>query len=831
MTAPIWAQTQAYGYWDKLPRPDWWPPDVQWPPPEPVGGKLPPQPAGWDPAVNGSWVDTLIRVDQARREAEMVASMDGETATPSITSPGTPPEPAPVQPAAAPAQEQAPSQPAAAAAPSAPAAPQRGPKVPVPQSIAGEKIYQNDLGRFGGRVVDWSATPDGTPPKQQTFTIVYGLDETGEKNKVAVTYVRSGANGEGPWVASAYNETLEDSAAQEKYLKAQQAELARIQGQVASGQLQGVELDNAKKHSEMLQRRKNRLLRPELGELTDEEVARQDSTNRGLATGETNAATAQANANLAHIQAVAQILYQRGYTWNQAMQMATDIAKKQADLDQSNTNLVVNAANAIYGNDVTQRGQDVTLANNRLNAANSGFSDDVKAATTLNDTLQPGSTKGADALVGMMGIRYLTAKKWGGLDQIERVKPPSTITQLGGDGPDGKPLTPIKLPGMPSPAQLADQAEAMLQRGGVTGWPETSDIKPPFRIQQQSQAATTRPSPSAAAPTRSSTSPTPPQTTVPPGPAVTTRPQPASVQSQAPGDGGVPPVSVGEPQTTRSLSPEIQEQAPGDGGSAPVSGPRPTSDQSRTKPMIRYTNPDTGEETWWDPADPDSVDLVNELNRRQQQYGGLPNNWSIEQVPEGSHVGPLLPATEADQPVTVPVAQPAPQQEQSGGKPMVVVNLGDEAVFYDPEKNPNLQGMPTVIMPAETPDRYIVRSDGTTGIGGVHKTDEGRTEVDVNAPQTPGSRVLAPGDDITQGIDPQTGALWTGRRDEAPVGLVTEPAPQQQPQQATQLVAVDPVAGGRAQLEAMQEDERQRRRRRNIFEQYEPSPYVQDFYS
>lgn len=801
MPGPVWVRDNVYGYWDALQKPPGWPSGMAWPPPVPSGGQIPPPPDGWNEELHGPWYDTFIGLDTARNAAERTAALqptapvvaDGTEGVSQVPNeapavPYTPPVQGQAPPAAAPAVQAAapaapPSAPVAQAAPAA--APSREMSKP-PAYLTAQPAYKNDSDRFGGNVVSWSAPPEGTDPRAASFSVTYSLDaEPGStKNTVTVTYAHSGVGGSGPLVVTGSRASLADQSGTEKYLRAQQAEEARIGGLLKSGQLQGVELETLIKQKDQLELDRNE--RDGKGRLTDKQVIEAGNQTRGTEASVAQAATGQANSNLAHTQAVAQILYQRGYTWNQAMQMATDIANKQAAIDQSNTNLVVNAANAIYGNDVTQRGQDVTLANNRLNAANSGYSDDMKNAMTLNETLQPGSSKGVNAMVGMMGIRYLTAKKWGGLDPIERAKPPSTITQLGGDGPDGKPLTPIKLPSLKTPEELANDAENMLNRGGVTGWPETSGIKPPFTIQNPAPA-TSRPSPSTSS-RPATTAPAP--SAAGDGGDVGRRPAP---QAQTP---SVSP-QVDGLQTQQQQTPTVSPQV--DGVQAPQA-----QEPARTKPLIRLANAD-GSSTFFDPADPANAQLVENINQRLATHGELPPEWSIEQYPEDTRVDarplgqdgkPIEPAGEpvpasipegmSTEPVGTPVVPVPPSQRISGDtKPMVRVDLGDEVVYFDPDVNPNLQGYPTTPMPIGTPDRHVERPDGSTGVGQTYKPDDGRPEVDPT--QMPPGAGLMP-----QGY--------------APASALTPVA----------LNAVSPTDGGQAQLREMQlaDEEEQRRRRR-----------------
>lgn len=812
MAAPVWAQTNAYGYWDKLPKPEWWPPGMSWPPPEPVGGRLPEKPEGWNDEIHGPWIDTLVQIDTARNAIERTealqpqapvvqdATIEGPPAQPdapgSAHTPYTPPvqgqpQPQPAQsaPAAAPS---APAPAAApAAAPSAQATAQADPRIPqVPPHIAGEKIFQADRERYGGSVASWSASPEGTPPAQQTFTVIYSLDGSGktEKNTVTVTYGRSGVNGSGPFVVTGTRSNIEDASALDKYKKAVEIEEAQVRTQLTSGQLTGVELQNAERRRDSLQRQRN--LIDHGREVTDKELADIQLGQQNANNGTGNTAATQANTNLSYIQAVAQILYQRGYTWDRAMQLALDQANKQAAIDQSNTNLVVNAANAIYGNDVTQRGQDVTLANNRLNAANSGFTDDVKAASSLNETLQPGSSKGADALIGMMGIRYLTAKKWGGLDPIERVKVPSTIRQLGGDDANGNPNTPIRLPGLPSPEALADQAEANLERGGVTGWPQTSNIKPPFQIQPQPQQQTARPSPSA--PARPATG-TPRAGRDDHLPASQTR---SGGQAEAAAPAPVAP--AGPAMTGRDD--HLPQQAP----------------PPRTKPMIRWTKPD-GTVTYFDPSDPENAELVNSINERIQN-DDLPPEWGIEQVDEGARVD-KQERHDGSGGSTPIGASPATEQQAGppppGTKPMIAIRVGGgRTVYYDPSDPANadlvnsvnaqlqsgqLQGDVSIVeAPADRPNMHV--------------------EIDEVPPAQRNLSNSVSGDpnDVVQGINPATGLIWQGKRGDAPPGVLVDDQSSDDPVSPTPLQQVDPVRAGQEQLAQMQEEERRRKRQRMV---------------
>lgn len=514
---PAWTTGKLYGYWDRLQKPDWWPEGAAWPPADPANGQLPPQPEGWSGPLN--WNVALAQLGQAKRQADIAAGQEPSIptatptpeATPTATAPATPAGPPvalsaefpqPILPSATPPAATTPAAatptPAVAPSPVTPAATPAIPAAfagedvahPVPPALSGSEIFKRDSERFGGAssIKAWSGPPDGALPANRLWTVVYKVPGDNEST-ITIQYQHSGVGFSGPLIATGTTMNIKSNAAADAVLKASQAEETRIHGQLIGSQLQGQDLKNAQDTLNELERQRNEANKK--GRLTDKEVI--DATNQtthataateSAAASTTNAETGRANTNLAYIQAVAQVLQQKGYSWNQALTLAQNWAIEQTKVDQSNTNLAVNAANAIYGGDREQRAQDVSLANNRLNASNTGFSDDLRQAMSLNETMKPGSDKAADALIGMMGMRYLLAKKYGGLDEIPREQVPAILKQLGLN-------TPIKLPSMMSPREIIDVAQAAQEAGGITGWPDTSKITPPFNSSAAPKPAVT----------------------------------------------------------------------------------------------------------------------------------------------------------------------------------------------------------------------------------------------------------------------------------------------------------------------------------------------------
>jgi hypothetical protein len=145
----------------------------------------------------------------------------------------------------------------------------------------------------------------------------------------------------------------------------------------------------------------------------------------------TNAATGQGRLVLDATLGEIDRRYKEGLIDNETRRILSNHAWQRWQADNTNTQTVVAAAGKGLEADLTERNQNIALDNTRLNAANSGFSDDSRTATSLNEWMDQGSDSAYWMLKGLQGMRTARVKDWGGLQEHAPVRRPEVLEQLG----------------------------------------------------------------------------------------------------------------------------------------------------------------------------------------------------------------------------------------------------------------------------------------------------------------------------------------------------------------------------------------------------------------
>jgi hypothetical protein len=395
-----------------MPQPPGWPAAVKWPPPVDAGGRIM-RPTDW-PA----------NLDWTRAQAEIMTQASVASRPPSQTDVQTPPTTG--------SENATPTSPTNVT----------GNATKAPPWLESSQPFQRHVGAYvgtGGKITRVQSVNDAAGNPTGSWMVEYTLADGKSTISVNYTATPNGVEATG----SAAN--IQTAAAQETALRAAQTDLAQAQRDNVDEETRTRRMQNAQRAANAAKGQ---------GAVLDTEVAQINSANAGAAATVANAQAAMANVDLNAVRAMTEVLQQKGYAANQAYQIALDYAVKQANVDQANTNTVVNAATSLLNN-------DTTLANARLNAANSGFSSDVQQAMALNEYMPIGSDKAADVLLALTGLRQATAGKAGAYRNTE----PGVLTQLGRN-------TPVRLPGLDYDAVMA-HANALQERGGVMpdAWP------------------------------------------------------------------------------------------------------------------------------------------------------------------------------------------------------------------------------------------------------------------------------------------------------------------------------------------------------------------------
>lgn len=175
-----------------------------------------------------------------------------------------------------------------------------------------------------------------------------------------------------------------------------------------------------------------------------------------------------------------------------ATQLMSDRYKSaQAAVDNQ-----LDAAKTVYGAGVTERGQDVTTANARLNYAQNAQAEALRTSTSINDWVNPGSDAGWNLYQSLRQQAYADAQRYGGLDKLPHTPVPAaiqsaansiTITQPDGTtvtvphgggaaGPSpAAPPAPAMAPVQPSP-DLPSPTAGLMDRAGPTGFAAVDQI-------------------------------------------------------------------------------------------------------------------------------------------------------------------------------------------------------------------------------------------------------------------------------------------------------------------------------------------------------------------
>jgi hypothetical protein len=373
--------------------PQGWPAGASWPPRMSPAGEIL-QPSGWPASMDWNRMQNQLAALQAQQP--IPASQYNQPHPASQTQPSAP-----------------------VAGNAQPAGPTMGPQLAapggyeLPPELTSSSAFQGSNSAYlgsGWKIKGARAATDANGVSNGWVVEYLGPDN---QSTLSVSYAPIGDSIQ--MTGSTGN--LQTQTAAEAAQKAAQTNLLNVQARHESGQATQQELENAQIQANLAAGK---------GSNTDAQIAQIEASHAGSAATIGNTQAAQANVDLAYVQAVAQVLEKQGYAANQAYQMALDYATKKATVDQANTNTVVNAATSLLNNDTVNR-------NARLNAATSGFSQDVQQALALNDTMPIGSGDAAKVLAALTGLRHATAGKWGAFDE----KVPPVLQQLGYNTPIG----------------------------------------------------------------------------------------------------------------------------------------------------------------------------------------------------------------------------------------------------------------------------------------------------------------------------------------------------------------------------------------------------------
>lgn len=125
----------------------------------------------------------------------------------------------------------------------------------------------------------------------------------------------------------------------------------------------------------------------------------------------------------------------------------------------------LDAAKTVYGAGITERGQDVSLANARLSASQAGIQQGLSYFKEVNPWLKRGSTAGADAFLAIRNMAYQDAQRYGGLDTFQHTPIPAAVQSAANSititSPDGTTVTVPHGAGAAASPPAAPAAPAM----------------------------------------------------------------------------------------------------------------------------------------------------------------------------------------------------------------------------------------------------------------------------------------------------------------------------------------------------------------------------------
>lgn len=307
--------------------------------------------------------------------------------------------------------------------------------IQVPEELALSEAFQAAVAANGTNIIGYD-TPPGTDENGKpipTYAIKFRLPNGAEKTyKFATGGTRVDASGQShPYTRIAGSPEVDVSGVttpeKDALTKAQtdyqvaSAAAQRAETQLRAGQITKQDYDNAVAAMETAEKQRNYLLYGTSA--TEKDLLDQRHT------AATTALT-QANVGLVGAQTAAAQQGTVNQTYNNVLQYYRDIYQdeakaleatqryfeQRAQTDTANNNTALGAARAAVDANTAANTQRVSLANNRLNASNTGFSDDFRQAADLNQYLKPGSTLGAQGFMAMQALRYANAKKYGAFD-------------------------------------------------------------------------------------------------------------------------------------------------------------------------------------------------------------------------------------------------------------------------------------------------------------------------------------------------------------------------------------------------------------------------------
>lgn len=217
------------------------------------------------------------------------------------------------------------------------------------------------------------------------------------------------------------------------------ADKSRLDAQTVPGQIESQELKNAKDRVDATERAYNTSIGA--GNVTHTEALNNLHTSgqiQNLAAQtenvQTNTQVAQVGAQNQTFQNMLQYFRDKVGDETKALELTMQFYNNRANVDQNNNTLANAAGRQMEEFKQGANTQRVSLANNRLSQASSGFTEDARAANDINQYLKPGSSKGADAMMALQAMRYANAKKYGAFDvndadlRFDPTKLPTGIT-------------------------------------------------------------------------------------------------------------------------------------------------------------------------------------------------------------------------------------------------------------------------------------------------------------------------------------------------------------------------------------------------------------------